>query len=102
MPGPLKSGRGAVYDYSHLERLGRIRELQDQGMTLSEVAIALSPGEESYEMAEPVSWLEYRIADDLVVLVRGGTAPWRHKMIRKTLAEAAAKLRNKSGEKDPE
>jgi DNA-binding transcriptional MerR regulator len=35
LPGPRRVGRVALYDDSHLERIARIRELLDQGLTLA-------------------------------------------------------------------
>ncbi len=102
LPGPLGSGRGAVYGKAHLQQLNRIKALQEQGKTLAEVAFALLPQTDHHQMPEPVAWLEYKIADDLVVLMRGGIAPWRHKIIRKVLAEAAAKLQSESEHKETE
>jgi DNA-binding transcriptional MerR regulator len=104
LPGPLRSGRGAAYGDVHLELLGRIQALQQQGMTLKEVQFALAPGEGRMELPEPVSWVDYSLAEDVVVRVRvrGGIAPWRHKLIRKVLAEAMAKLRSETEEKETE
>jgi DNA-binding transcriptional MerR regulator len=102
LPGPLRSGRGAAYGHVHLELLGRIQALQQQGMTLKEVQFALAPGEGRVELPEAVSWVDYSLAEDVVVRVRGGIAPWRHKLIRKVLAEAMAKLRSETEEKETE
>jgi len=93
LPGPMGSGRGAAYGRRHLQRLDRIRVLQAKGMTLAEVAFALEPGSGHPELPEPAAWLEYELSEDVVARVRGGTAPWRHKVIRKVLAEAASRLR---------
>jgi DNA-binding transcriptional MerR regulator len=92
LPAPLRSGRGAVYGNAHLQLLNRIKAMQAKGMTLAEVAFALSSGPARRKLAEPVVWLEYRISDDVVARVRSGIAPWRHKMIQNVLAEAAARL----------
>jgi DNA-binding transcriptional MerR regulator len=98
----MRSGRGAVYSNVHLRLLDRIKALQAKGMTLSEVAFALSPGPARRELAEPVAWLEYELSNDVMVRVRSGIAPWRHKTIRKVLAEAAAKLQEEQKEKEKE
>ena len=99
LPGPIRSGRGAIYGKAHLQRLDRIKTLQAKGMTLAEVAFALEPGARQPELLEPVMWLEYQVSEDVVARVRGGIAPWRHKMIRKVLAEAVSRLREQ-GEKE--
>jgi DNA-binding transcriptional MerR regulator len=102
VPAPLRSGRGAVYSNAHLRLLDRIKALQARGMTLSEVRFALSPGAGHSELPEPVAWLEFELSDDVVVRVRSGIAPWRHKAIRKVLAEAAEKLQEKQKERKAE
>jgi DNA-binding transcriptional MerR regulator len=102
LPGPLRSGRGAIYGNVHLQLLNRIKALQAKGKTLAEVAFTLSPASGRPELAEPVAWLEYELSDDVVVRVQSGIAPWRHKMIRKVLAEAAAKLRGGQEERKEE
>lgn len=102
LPGPLRSGRGAIYGNVHLQLLNRIKALQAKGKTLAEVAFALSSGSGAPELAEPVVWLEYELSDEVVVRVRSGIAPWRHKMIRNVLVEAAAKLRDGQEERKEE
>jgi DNA-binding transcriptional MerR regulator len=102
LPAPLRSGRGAVYSSTHLRLLDRIKALQARGMTLAEVGFALSPGAGRRELPEPVAWLEFELSDDVVVRVRSGIAPWRHKTIRKVLVEAAEKLQEKQEERKAE
>ncbi len=102
VPGPLRSGRGAVYSSAHLRVLERIKRLQAKGMTLAEVAFALSPDARRRELPEPVAWLQYELSDDVVARVRSGIAPWRHKMIRSVLAEAAEKLQAAQKERKAE
>jgi DNA-binding transcriptional MerR regulator len=102
LPGPLRAGREAVYGNVHLQLLKRIKALQAKGMTLVEVSFALSPGRARRELAEPVAWLGYQLAGDVVVQVRSGIAPWRHKLIRNVLEEAAAKLQDETEEGETE
>ena len=80
--GPVKSGRGAAYTADHLARLERIKRLQSEGRTLSEIARILSgsTGESAPLQATP--WLQYAIADDVVVWVKAGASPWRTREIR--------------------
>lgn len=94
LPGPVRAGRAAAYGKLHLTLLNRIKELQAQRMTLAEVAFALSPDKGHRVLAEPVAWLEYQLAEDVVVRVPSGIAPWRHKFIRNVLAETAARLQD--------
>lgn len=102
VPGPMRSGRGAVYSSAHLRLLTRIKALQAKGMTLAEVGFALSAGAGQRDLPEPVALLEYELSEDVVVQVRGSIAPWRHKMIRSVLAEAAAKLGSNPKEEEAE
>lgn len=102
LPRPLRSGREATYGNDHLRLLKRIRELQGKGMTLAEVAVGISRDPSHRQLAEPVAWLEYELADDVLVRVRSGIAPWRHRAIRSVLAEAAAKLENERKERTKE
>lgn len=102
LPGPIRSGRAAAYSDTHLRLLDRIKKLQAKGMTLTEVAFALSPGAGHEKLPEPVAWLEYELSDDVIVRVQSGLAPWRHKIIRNVLAEAAAKLQNEQKQKETE
>lgn len=98
LPGPMRSGRAAVYGKAHLQQLDRIKVLQSRGMTLAEVAFALAPGSRQPKLPEPAAWLEYELSEDVVARVRSGIAPWRHKTIRKVLAEAASKLQGQEQE----
>ena len=99
LPGPLNSGRSATYGDEHLRLLNKIKKMQSQGLTLAEASFSLG-GETSGELAEPTSWLEYELSDDVVVRVRSGISPWRHKTIRGVLAETAAKLQYRKEEKE--
>jgi len=98
LPGPARSGRAAAYSDAHLRLLDRIKRMQSKGMTLAEVAFSLAPGAGQAELPDPVAWLEYELSDDVVVRVRSGIAPWRHKVIRNVLAEAGARLQREQKE----
>jgi DNA-binding transcriptional MerR regulator len=93
LPGPVGAGRAAAYGKAHSQQLEQIKALQAKGMPLAEIAVALAPGPRHAELPEAVAWLEYELSDDVIARVRSGIAPWRHKMIRRVLAEAASKLR---------
>jgi DNA-binding transcriptional MerR regulator len=94
LEGPGRAGRGSTYDTRHLERLRRIRELQDQGLTLAEVAHAVAGPAAAEALPEPVVWQSYKVAPDVTVQVRGGASPWRLRRIREALAEFAARVRD--------
>lgn len=93
LPGPLKAGRDAAYGPEHLERLREIGRLQAKGLTLLEVARQLGGGVEPAPAPEPVPWWQYKLAEDVVVTVRGDVSPWRLKQIRNSLAQLSAVLR---------
>lgn len=91
LPGPAGAGRGATYREEHLERLKRIRALQEQGMMLAEISLALD-GDGKVRLPQPISWWEFPVAPDVRVLVRSDVSPWRLKQVRKTLEHFAAQL----------
>ncbi|MFM8393601.1 MAG: MerR family transcriptional regulator, partial [Acidobacteriota bacterium] len=73
LAGPLKAGRGASYGEEHLARLREIRDLQANGLTLTEIARRLTTGERARpEMGRPQALLSYRLAPDVVVQVDAG------------------------------
>jgi len=83
MSGPDKAGRNAAYGAKHLAQLQRIRELQSQGQTLSEIANATQEVRAPLMVREsPTSyggnvWRHYEISPDVVLMVRDSAAPWR-------------------------
>lgn len=92
LAGPLKSGRDAAYSREHLERLLEIKKLQGEGLTLHEIGHKLSSERERTMLPHPTSYWSYPVAEDVVVMVRAGTSPWRNKHIRKALARLADEL----------
>ena len=95
LPAPLKSGRGAAYGQHHLHLLERIKTLQAEGNTLQEVALVLDGGQPAAQPAlAHQSWLEYQVAHDVIVRLPADLSPWRHRHIRRQLAEFAAQLRS--------
>jgi len=91
LEGPLGAGRGAHYGPEHLERLHRIRELQERGMTLRQIALELG-GAPVSALPAPEVWKAFRVAPGVVVQVRADVAPWRMKEVLEGLAELAARL----------
>jgi DNA-binding transcriptional MerR regulator len=89
LPGPDKAGRGATYSGDHLRRVEQIKKWQAEGRMLSEIGRELAG---SPDAVEPVPWLHYPIAEDLVVQVRAGGTPWRTKQIRDALQDLARRL----------
>ncbi|MBS1873378.1 MAG: MerR family transcriptional regulator [Acidobacteria bacterium] len=91
MSGPLKAGRGAEYTPAHLERLERIKSLQAEGRTLSEMAPLLEPAAAATETAS-VAWRHYALGDDVVIQVRADLSPWRTRQIRAAIDEFARRI----------
>lgn len=69
LPAPLGLGRGARYGDEHLERLLKVKSLQEEGLTLDEVRRALRrPDRDSREVAAA---LPHRAAVTRIRLARG-------------------------------
>ena len=64
--GPVKGGRVAAYTTEHLARLDRIKGLQSEGRTLSEIARMLSGPSRDSAVSPPTAWWQHAIADDIV------------------------------------
>ena len=93
LDGPEVAGRGAAYGPGHLERLNKIRELQQRGLTLAEVARELEGAVTAVK--EPAPWWHYPISPDVTVMVRADAGPWRLKQVREALQELTARLAEK-------
>jgi DNA-binding transcriptional MerR regulator len=92
LDGPVKAGRGAVYNAGHLRRLEQIKELQAEGRMLAEIAPLLGPRRQERAAKPPSAWWQHAIADDLLVWTRAGASPWRTKQLRAAIAEMTARL----------
>ncbi len=97
LEGPLERGRKAAYGERHLERLRKIRELQEQGLPLAVIAHALDGKDAAGSLPEPVVVETYQVAPDVTVQVRAGCAPWRKKLIREALRDLARRLAQQEG-----
>jgi DNA-binding transcriptional MerR regulator len=93
MDGPAKGGRGAAYTEEHLTRLERIKSLQSEGRTLSEIARLLGGHMELSAVSPPTAWWQHTLADDVVVWVKGGASPWRMKQVHAAVEEFARRVR---------
>lgn len=82
LPGPLRAGRNAAYGPEHLERLARIRALQQTGLTLTQVRQALEEETGAAPLPPAVSWQQYSVAPDVQILIREDIAPWRARVLR--------------------
>ena len=93
LPTPLGTGRGPHYTAAHLERLIHIRQLQERGVPLAEVAAQLdgvpqtpvsapeAPAERRtslraaspHVLPEGGTWMRFVLADGVELHVRAGT-----------------------------
>jgi DNA-binding transcriptional MerR regulator len=92
LPGPHQAGRGAYYGHEHLDQLKKIKDLQAAGKTLAEISYALGNTEEKGVMVKPTGWWNYQISDDVVVMVRADSSPWRLRHIQKSISHLANQL----------
>ena len=94
--GPDIAGRGASYGPGHLERLRRIRQLQQRGLTMAAIARELEgAGKTTTAVPEPAPWWHYQVSADVMVSVRADAGPWRLKQVREALQELTARLAEK-------
>lgn len=93
LDGPEVAGRGASYGEAHLARVQAIREMQQRGLTLAEIARELGGGAPA--LAAPAARWQYEISPDVTVLVRADLAPWRWKQVHSALEQMAARLAEK-------
>jgi len=108
LPPPVVRGRKASYSERHVEFISKIKKLQSQGLTLSEIANRLAIIEENKMMEKPIlyaeksevaesdnvlkspveefsTWYVYKIGDDINVHIKSGVSPWRIRKIINTL-----------------
>jgi len=79
LPTPLGTGRGPHYTLAHLERLIHIRQLQETGVPLTEVAARLdgvpqTPASATETLTEQSTWRRFVLADGVELHVRAGAA----------------------------
>ena len=96
LDGPSKAGRGAAYTSAHLDRLAKIKALQDKGHVLSEIAAILSGAGRVAVPAAP--WWQHAVADDVVVFTKADVSPWRMKQVRAAIEEMAKRLAKEEDE----
>jgi len=97
LDGPVKAGRGAVYDSTHLKRLQEIQLWQSEGRTIAEIARTIDGPPAAGPL--PASWWQHLIADDVMVFVRDGSSPWRTKQVRAAIEELTARLKTEEGKR---
>jgi DNA-binding transcriptional MerR regulator len=93
LDGPARAGRGAVYTPEHRKRLEKIKRLQGEGRTLTEIAAMLTPPARP-RVPEAAPWWQFAISEDVLIWVRADASPWRQKQIRDAIGEIAARLKD--------
>ncbi len=97
LPGPTRRGRYADYGVEHLRCLQRIQELQAKGYTLGQIAQVLAGSSvRTSALPESVVWRHYPVAEDVVVMVREPSSPWRIQRIRSAVAKLVTDLNGES------
>jgi DNA-binding transcriptional MerR regulator len=93
LPMPLGTGRGPHYTPTHLERLMHIRQMQETGVPLGEIAARLdgvhqTPVSIPEVPPERSTWLRFVLADGVELHVRAGAASFQPSQLAR-LVEAA-------------
>jgi DNA-binding transcriptional MerR regulator len=92
LAGPVKAGRDAEYTGQHVKDLERIKRLQAEGHTLTEITRMLARPSARRASAEPEAWWQYAIAGDVTVWVKADSSPWRTRQIRAALDEFSRRI----------
>jgi len=92
LDGPAKAGRGAAYTAEHADRLEKIKALQTEGRTLSEIIHLLAGPALATATPPTAAWYQHIVTDDVMVFVRADASPWRMKQIRAAVEKLAAQL----------
>jgi DNA-binding transcriptional MerR regulator len=85
LPPPIRHGRDAAYNKSHVERLEAIQEYKKEGYTLNEIRAILASGGSEGQLPESVTWHRYRVSEYVEVNVRSDAPPWRVRGILKQM-----------------
>ena len=93
LPTPLGTGRGPHYTSAHLERLIQIRQLQETGVPLAEVAARLDgvlqmPVSAPEVSPERSTWIRFVLVEGVELHVRAGAASFQPSQLAR-LVEAA-------------
>jgi DNA-binding transcriptional MerR regulator len=85
LPPPIRHGRDAAYNNTHVERLEEIQEYKKQGYTLNGIKAILAGGGSEGQLPESVTWHRYTVSEYVEVNVRSDTPPWRVRGILKQI-----------------
>jgi DNA-binding transcriptional MerR regulator len=78
-----------------LERIALIRKLQQQGLTLAEIAVQLGGRSSEEALPQPSLWLTYRLGDEVTIQVRADCPAWRLRQIRSIVGQLASLFSDK-------
>ena len=95
LEGPAQVGRNAIYTENHLNRLLKIKEMKESGLTLHEIAVESQDSQ--IALGEPTAWIQYSLEEDIKVSVRSDIAPWRMQQIKRALNKVLPEIQ-KNGE----
>ncbi len=101
VPGPGKAGRAALYGDSHLRQIRAVRRLQNDGLTLAEIAHRLAAPAAQAPHPASEAWRHVRVADDLVLMIREHSAPWRLRQLQRAIADLCRSLDTPTPSKEP-
>src|SRR6516162_10702962 len=93
LPTPLGTGRGPHYTPAHLERLIQIRQLQETGVSLAEVAARLdgvlhTPVSAPEVSPERSTWIRFVLAEGVELHVRAGAASFQPSQLARLIETA--------------
>jgi len=97
LPTPLGTGRGPHYTSAHLERLIQIRQLQETGVPLAEVAARLdgilqTPVSAPEVSPERSTWIRFVLAEGVELHVRAGAVSFQPSQLERFVEAARQTL----------
>ena len=97
LPTPLGTGRGPHYTPAHLERLIQIRQLQETGVPLAEVALHLDGVSQTSVSAPEVppersAWIRFELAEGVELHVRADAVSFQPSQLARLVAVARQTL----------
>ena len=97
LPTPLGTGRGPHYTSAHLERLIQIRQLQETGVPLAEIAARLDGVLQTSVSAPEIppersTWMRFVLAEGVELHVRAGAASFQPSQLARLVVVARQTL----------
>ena len=81
LPPPIRAGRDAAYNNTHIQRMENIQEYKKQGYTLNEIKSIFIRDSEEKTVPESITWQRYTVSEYVEVNVRSDIPPWRYRGI---------------------